>query len=198
MLASGDYDVDEHFEARAVVDLELVRLCAERGRPRAAARILKLAVDGRAFHDDPVAFRLLDIEFHQSVYLGAGNRLLSALGEALYDMGLDLRRGASALPGVIEMSVRQHVEVAEAMWPATRRRGRGLSPAPRACARHHGRDDPDRGASDVGLTRPRHHSRIANRAPRPAVPGDPSGPQKCGASAWACVPALRSDDRLRR
>ena len=115
ILASADYDVDEHFAARAVVDLALVGLCATRASREAKARILKLAVDGRAFHDDPVAFRLLDLEFHQSIYLGAGNRLLSALAEALYDMGLDLRRSASALPGVIEVSVRQHVEVAEAI-----------------------------------------------------------------------------------
>ncbi len=81
----------------------------------AKARILKLAVDGRAFHDDPVAFRLLDLEFHQALYDGAGNRLLAALAAALYDMGLDLRRSASALPGVIETSVGQHVEVAEAV-----------------------------------------------------------------------------------
>ncbi|MBA3520205.1 MAG: FadR family transcriptional regulator [Rhizobiales bacterium] len=33
MLSVGDYDVHEHFEARAVVDLELVRLCTERASP---------------------------------------------------------------------------------------------------------------------------------------------------------------------
>jgi GntR family transcriptional repressor for pyruvate dehydrogenase complex len=115
ILASVDYDVDEHFEARAVVDLDLVRRCAERAGRDARARILQLAVDGRAFRDDPVAFRLSDLEFHRSIYLGGGNRLLAALAEALYDMGLDLRRGASALPGVIEKSVGQHVETAEAI-----------------------------------------------------------------------------------
>ncbi len=115
ILASSDYDVEEHFEARAVVDLALVGQCAARAGGEARARILELAVDGRAFHADPVAFRLLDMEFHQSVYIGSGNRLLAALAEALYNMGLDLRRSASALPGVIETSVRQHVDVAEAI-----------------------------------------------------------------------------------
>lgn len=115
ILASADYDVDEHFEARAPVDLELVRLCTRRASREARQRILKLAVDGRAFFADPVAFRLLDIEFHQSLYAGAGNRLLAALAAALYDMGLDLRRSASAMPGVIETSVRQHCAVAEAI-----------------------------------------------------------------------------------
>ena len=115
MLSVADYDVDEHFEARAVVDVELIRLCTERATPEARQRILKLAVDGRAFHHDPVAFRLLDIEYHQTLNSAAHNRLLSALAQGLYDVGLDVRRIASTVPGVIEKSVAQHVEVAEAV-----------------------------------------------------------------------------------
>jgi GntR family transcriptional repressor for pyruvate dehydrogenase complex len=115
MLSIADYDVHEHFEARAVVDLELVRLCAERASFEQRQRILKLARDGRAFHHDPVAFRLLDIEFHQALNNAARNRLLSALAQGLYDVGLDVRRVASTVPGVIETSVGQHVVVAEAV-----------------------------------------------------------------------------------
>jgi GntR family transcriptional repressor for pyruvate dehydrogenase complex len=115
MLSIADYDVHEHFEARAVVDLELVRLCAERASYDQRQRILKLARDGRAFHHDPVAFRLLDIEFHQALNNAARNRLLSALAQGLYDVGLDVRRVASTVPGVIETSVGQHVVVAEAV-----------------------------------------------------------------------------------
>ena len=115
MLSVADYDVNEQFEARSVVDLELVRLCTERASTEVRQRIHKLAVDGRAFHDDPVAFRLLDIEFHQALYTGAHNRLLSALAQGLYDVGLDLRRVASGLPGVIEKSVAQHCEIAAAV-----------------------------------------------------------------------------------
>ena len=115
MLSVKDYDVGEHFEARAVVDLDLVRRCAERASAEHRQRILKLAVDGRAFHADPVAFRLLDIEYHQALYDGAHNRLLTTLAQSLYDVGLDVRRLASTLPGVIEKSVAQHVDVAEAV-----------------------------------------------------------------------------------
>ena len=67
MLAVADYDVHQQFEARSVVDLELVRLCTERATAEQRQRILKLAIDGHAFEDDPVAFRLLDIEFHQAI-----------------------------------------------------------------------------------------------------------------------------------
>ena len=115
MLSGVDFKASQHFEARNVVESELVRLCAERATAEARQRILKLAVDGRAFHHDPVAFRLGDIEFHEALYFGAGSPLLAALAQGLYDLGLDLRRVASAAPGVIETSVRQHIEVAEAI-----------------------------------------------------------------------------------
>ncbi|MHA1547517.1 MAG: FadR/GntR family transcriptional regulator [Alphaproteobacteria bacterium] len=115
MLSIGDYDVEEQFEPRYVVDVELVRLCTERASKEERARILKLAVDGRAFHDDPVAFRLLDLEFHTALYQGGRSRLLSAIAQMLYNVGLEIRRHASTLPGVIEKSVAQHCEVAEAI-----------------------------------------------------------------------------------
>src|SRR4051812_4287545 len=115
MLSVGDYDVNEHFEARLVVDLELIRLCTVRATPEQRQRIMQHAVDGKAFYHDAVAFRLLDIEFHQSLNDAAENRLLSALAQGLYDIGLDVRRVASAMPGNIEKSVGQHIEVAEAV-----------------------------------------------------------------------------------
>ena len=121
MLSGPDYDVQEHFEARSVVDTELVRLCTGRATPEQRQRILKLAVDGRAFHHNPVAFRLLDIEFHQALNTGARNRLLSTLAQGLYDIGLDVRREASAVPGVIKTSVEQHCEVAEAVMAVDER-----------------------------------------------------------------------------
>ena len=108
MLSVADYDVDMQFEARTVVDLELVRLCAERASPELRQRIRKL-------EQDPVAFRLLDMEFHQAINDGAGNSLLAALAQVLYDMGLDVRRTASEVPGVIAKSVGQHIVVADAL-----------------------------------------------------------------------------------
>ena len=115
MLSVGDYDVDEHFEARRS-SISTSSACAPSGRrPEQRQRIMQHAVDGRAFHADPVAFRLLDIEFHQALNDAAGNRLLSALAQGLYDVGLDVRRVASAVPGNIEKSVGQHIEVAEAV-----------------------------------------------------------------------------------
>ncbi|MEP7239421.1 MAG: FadR/GntR family transcriptional regulator [Devosia sp.] len=130
LLSTSDYDVDEHFEARTVVDCELVRLCTVRATPEQRQRIMQHAVDGRAFYDDPVAFRLLDIEFHQSLNDAADNRLLTALAQGMYDIGLDVRRIASAVPGNIARSVAQHIVVAEAVRI-------GDAPAAVAAYRHH-------------------------------------------------------------
>src|SRR5262245_20860443 len=98
MLSVGDYDVHEHFEARAVVAIELVRLCTLHATGEQRQRIMQHAVDGKAFFHDPVAFRLLDIEFHQSLNNAAENRLLAALAQGLYDIGLDIRRVAITAP----------------------------------------------------------------------------------------------------
>ena len=115
MLSVAEYDIVEHFECRRIVDVELVRLCTRRASPEERARILQLAHDGTAFLSDPVGFRLLDYEFHGALNAGAHNAMLATVALGLYDVALDARRVASASPGVIPTSVRQHVEVAEAV-----------------------------------------------------------------------------------
>lgn len=115
LLCVADDDLHKQFEARAVVELELVRLCVERSSEEQRTRILSLAKDGRNFHGDPVGFRLLDAEYHQAINEGANNSILSMISESLYNVAIDARRIASATPGVIEVSTEQHCRVAEAI-----------------------------------------------------------------------------------
>ncbi len=115
MLSMSGYNAEEHFEARLLIDVELVRLCSVRANGDLRERIVKLAKDGRAFYNDPVAFRLLDIEFHEAINLGAQNPMLSTLSRCLYDIGLDLRRVASEMREVIRTSVEQHDLIADAI-----------------------------------------------------------------------------------
>ena len=115
LLSVGDYDVHEHFEARTHVDLEVIRLAATRATARQRQDILRHAQAGITLHQDPVAFRLLDIEFHQALNEACGNRLLSTMAQGLYDIALDIRRVASGYPGMIAKSVAQHIAIAEAV-----------------------------------------------------------------------------------
>ena len=115
LLSVADGDIDQQFEARMAVELELVRLCVERASDEQCERILFLANDGDNFCKDPVGFRLLDGEYHQAINLGANNSILSMISESLYNVAIDARRIASATPGVIEVSNQQHVRVANAI-----------------------------------------------------------------------------------
>ena len=115
MLSIADYDVHEHFEARAVVDLELVRLCTERATPEQRQRLMKLARDGQAFHHDPVAFRLLDIEFHQAINTAAATACSRRWPRGSTTSGSMCGASPAPSPAVIEKSVGQHIEVAEAV-----------------------------------------------------------------------------------
>lgn len=113
-----NYDVDAHFEARAAVDLELVRLCCARATDQERGKILRLAEDGRAFVSDPVGFRVLDFEFHQTINEAARSKLLGMVAQGLYDIALDIRRIAVETPGVIPVSVDDHLLIARAIVDA--------------------------------------------------------------------------------
>lgn len=115
LFSAGTDDLNMQSEARASVELNLVRLCVERATDKQRERILFLAKDGLKFLTDPIGFRLLDAEFHQAINAGADNSILSTVSESLYNVAIDARRVASATPGVIEVSVAQHCRVAEAI-----------------------------------------------------------------------------------
>lgn len=110
-----DYDVTVHFEARATVDIALVKLASERASDEERQRISRLARDGQAFLADPVGFRVLDFEFHQSINTAARNPLLKTVAEGLNDIALDIRRIATETAGVIETSVEDHARIAAAI-----------------------------------------------------------------------------------
>ena len=114
-LSVPEKDLRKQFEARAAVELDLVRLCVERADDKQCERIVSLGADGHNFYDDPVGFRLMDVEFHQAINKGADNQILSMISEGLYNVALDTRRLVSGNPNVNEISAHQHCLVAEAI-----------------------------------------------------------------------------------
>ena len=70
LLSVADDDLQKQFEARAVVELELVRFCVERASEDEVSRISYLADEGHKFEGDAVGFRLLDAE--SDLYAGIG------------------------------------------------------------------------------------------------------------------------------
>jgi GntR family transcriptional repressor for pyruvate dehydrogenase complex len=64
---------------------------------------------------DSVGFRVLDLEFHQTVMHIAGNPFLERIAQSLYELGIEYRRVASDMPGVIARSAAEHEAIVEAL-----------------------------------------------------------------------------------
>lgn len=115
MMSSRSYDATHHYEARSVVELECVRLCAERASPELRAEISSLAVQCPPTASDSLAFCTLDLQFHGAIYSGACNGFLEAMARGLFTIGLDIRRETTHLPGLVARSCQEHARIAEAI-----------------------------------------------------------------------------------
>ena len=108
-----EYTIETLFQARFVVDVSLARFAASNAADGQVARLLELAQSGFGLAQDPVAFRVLDAQFHSAINDAAGNPFLAKVGSALYHLAIDLRRIASEMPGVLEQSARDHAGIVE-------------------------------------------------------------------------------------
>ena len=103
------------FEARNVVETELVRL----GTPKASAHdihhLKKLVVTGYELVRDPTSFRAMDSEFHRTLYGLCGNYFLDQTAQTYYGIGGDFRKIASETPGVLQRSAEEHEQIVAAI-----------------------------------------------------------------------------------
>jgi GntR family transcriptional repressor for pyruvate dehydrogenase complex len=66
--------------------------------------------------NDPIGFRILDSRFHEKLSVIGGNAaILQRIAYGLYNLGLDIRRRATAEPGVIAQSTKDHMRIVEAI-----------------------------------------------------------------------------------
>ena len=114
-ISLDDYTIQTLFQARFVVDVSLAGFAAANATAAHLGRLNDLVETGFALVKDPVAFRVMDVEFHDAINYAAGNPFLAKVGSALYQLAIDLRRIASESPGVIEQSARDHAAIAMAI-----------------------------------------------------------------------------------
>lgn len=110
-----DKGVDEVAEARAQVELQVVKLAATRIKKADLARLQALLQEQRAMVNDPVGFQISDREFHSIVYAACGNSLLRDFISDMYDYALDYRRQALKRKGAIAQSVQDHELIVQAL-----------------------------------------------------------------------------------
>lgn len=115
MTQLDKYDPHQHYQARSVLDSQLTRLACLNATPEDVQRIVDFATRGIGLEHDPIAFRLMDYEFHTAVYEAAGNVILLRMSQSLYELGMIWRRQASEIPANIRNSVAEHIAIAEAI-----------------------------------------------------------------------------------
>lgn len=108
-------NVEALHQARLLIETGLARQAALLLAPEAAARLREMAEAFPSLVGDPVAFRLLDQNFHALINEAAGNPFLSVVASSLYELGMDFRRAASEAPGVLERSAAEHRAIVAAL-----------------------------------------------------------------------------------
>ncbi len=111
----GDRSVEEVAEARAAVEVQVIRLAARRITPSQLARLDRLLADQATMLKDPVRFQISDQEFHEVLYRACGNALLADVVFDFYGYALEHRRRALHREGAIAQSVADHQAIVSAL-----------------------------------------------------------------------------------
>lgn len=115
VIAIDESNVDALYEARCAVEAELLKLGVRRIAEAQIARLRELVRAGYLLTGDAVGFRVLDLEFHQTLMTLAGNPFLERIARSLYDLGMEYRRVASETSGVIARSAAEHEAIVDAV-----------------------------------------------------------------------------------
>lgn len=102
-------------EARAAVEIQVIRLAAERISNSELTRLDNLVHDQAAMLSDPVSFQISDRMFHITLYGACRNALLVDVVSDFYDYALEFRRLALQRPGAIAHSVAEHRDIVDAL-----------------------------------------------------------------------------------
>lgn len=133
--------LEEVAEARAAVEVQVIRLAAQRIQPAPLSRLQALVGEQRMMLDDPVRFQISDQAFHGILYDACGNGLLADVVSDFYGYALEFRRLALQRPGAIAHSVADHERIVAALCAG--------DPAAAAAAVQQHLDHVHRGTRDV-------------------------------------------------
>jgi GntR family transcriptional repressor for pyruvate dehydrogenase complex len=106
------------FDSRRVVEMEMVRRTALLATRKDKRELQDMLEAHASVLDDPIGFRILDSRFHEKLYVTAGNAVLHRIADGLYNLGLELRRAATAEPGAIQRSTGDHRRIFDAILAA--------------------------------------------------------------------------------
>lgn len=114
-LSLQDYNIESLFRARQVIDTGIAADAARCATAAHMATLQEMVDAGFKLIDDPIGFRVMDAEFHALIATAADNDFLEKVCNSLYSLAIEERRKASAKPGVLQRSARDHAEIVDAI-----------------------------------------------------------------------------------
>jgi GntR family transcriptional regulator, transcriptional repressor for pyruvate dehydrogenase complex len=114
-LSLSQSNLDDAFESRRVIEIEIVRKAAMKANTKDISELSAMISAHPTVFNDPIGFRILDSQFHEKLSIIAGNAILQRIAYALYNLGLDIRRRATAEPSIIAQSTEDHRRIVEAI-----------------------------------------------------------------------------------
>ncbi|MDI1251582.1 FadR/GntR family transcriptional regulator [Thermomonas sp.] len=102
-------------EARLEVEAGLGRLLTGRISDVAIERLDAMVQAQRKLVNDPVAFRISDMEFHHTLRVAVANPFLERVSASLYVLGTEYRRVRWETPGMLQQSLSDHQEIVDAL-----------------------------------------------------------------------------------
>lgn len=107
--------IEEVSEARTAVEVQVIRLAAQRINKQQLKRLDDLVAEQGSMLKDPVRFQISDQEFHHTLYRACGNNLLADVVSDFYGYALEYRRRVLRREGAISRSVSEHRNIVEAL-----------------------------------------------------------------------------------
>jgi GntR family transcriptional repressor for pyruvate dehydrogenase complex len=114
-LSLSQSNMDDAFECRRVVEMEIARKAATNANAEDVADLKSMMVAHATVSNDPIGFRILDSQFHERLSVIAGNAILQRIAYGLYNLGLDIRRRATTEAGTITQSTADHARIVDAI-----------------------------------------------------------------------------------
>jgi GntR family transcriptional repressor for pyruvate dehydrogenase complex len=115
VLALGDGQMQELFEARRVIEPGLAALAAERIDEETLEQLRRCVHDSAAAVGDEDAFMRADLALHGLIARAASNSILWHVIGSISGMGVASRRRTTGLPGVQEQTVEDHRAIVAAL-----------------------------------------------------------------------------------
>ena len=107
--------LDDIFECRQLLECEMVRKADLKVTDAEIAEFQSLINIQKREVEDPLAFRISDQQFHELLATVSGNPVLARVADGMYNMGMEARRRATDIDGVIAQSIEDHQKIVDAL-----------------------------------------------------------------------------------